>query len=48
VDTSTHAKGVNGRVGTKGLGFLLYGERVERNSKGDLGVTVGPFSLMRA
>lgn len=28
----------------KGLGFLLYGERVERNSKGDLvGLPVGPF-----
>jgi len=29
----------------KGLGFLLYGERVERNSKGDLvGLPVALFS----
>jgi hypothetical protein len=34
VDTSTHAFGVNGRIGTNGVRFSLYGERVERDFDG--------------
>ena len=43
MDMSTHGSGTNGQVGVRGAGFLLYGERVERDlnesvssSEGDL------------